>query len=99
MVYYWCQGERPVVVGKPKYKVNKEAHKNGTNPLTNPTPYAIIYLFQEGAERKNKVMDYELIWWCVMGVIALVAFVAVMRTPSDYIERENRSDRYVRKEN
>ena len=44
-------------------------------------------------------MDYELIFWCVLGVVALVAFIAVMRTPSDYIERENRSTYYVRKEN
>ena len=44
-------------------------------------------------------MDYELIFWCVLGVVALIAFITVMRTPSDYIERENRSDYYVRKEN
>lgn len=43
-------------------------------------------------------MDYELIFWCVLGIVAFVAFIAVMRIPSDYIERENRSDYYVRKE-
>ena len=81
-------------------KIQKHSPKIfSQNHLTNPTPYVIIYLFQEGAERKNKAMDYELIFWCVLGVVALVAFIAVMRTPSDYIEREDRSTYYVRKGN
>ena len=28
-------------------------------------------------------MDYELIWWCVSGTIALVFLIAIMLTPDD----------------
>ena len=28
-------------------------------------------------------MDYELIWWCVVGAIALIFLIAIMLTPND----------------
>ena len=28
-------------------------------------------------------MDWELIWWCVMGAIALIGFIGIMSVPYD----------------
>jgi hypothetical protein len=65
--------------------------------LTKPTPYDIIQILQERKERL--IMDYELIWWCIVGGLAVLFMIGAFLPWNDrYDPKGDDPYRYCPKE-